>query len=241
MKSHRRLGCSLVIAAALLAGASSHGREALERIEAIVKVGGEAREVCIPSGFSLEMLTEALQSPRLLTFAPDGDLFIGSKAGRVYRLRSPYREPDVFAEAGGYPHGVAFRPGEILIAYTDGIYATPHTPRRSPLGRGEQRLIAALPSARKIAVQSCWSGRPRASATRTARLASSSEPSRRTSRISATVSLSPSPPRSLSAFGCTRQRRWFRSRGFRARGPLPPDVVRSCARLPARRCGTGRP
>jgi glucose/arabinose dehydrogenase len=145
MKSHRRLGRSLVVAAALLAGASSHGRNALERIEATVKVGGEAHEVRIPSGYSLQILTEALQSPRLLTFAPDGDLFIGSKAGRVYRLRSPYREPEVFAEAGGYPHGVAFRPGEILIAYTDGIYAAPYTPGRPPLKRGEQRLIATLP------------------------------------------------------------------------------------------------
>jgi glucose/arabinose dehydrogenase len=146
MESHRCLGYLLVVAATLLAGASSHGRDALERIEAIVKVGGEAREVRIPSGYSLQILTEALQSPRLLTFAPDGDLFIGSRAGRVYRLRSPYREPEVFAEAGGYPHGVAFRPGEILIAYTDGIYAAPYTPGRPPLGRGEQRLIAALPS-----------------------------------------------------------------------------------------------
>jgi hypothetical protein len=133
MKSHRRLGRSLVVAATLLAGASSHGRDALERIEAIVKVGGEAREVRIPSGYSLQILTEALQSPRLLTFAPDGDLFIGSRAGRVYRLRSPYREPEVFAEAGGYPHSVAFRPGEILIADTDGIYAAPYTPGRSPV------------------------------------------------------------------------------------------------------------
>ena len=146
MKSHRHLGCSLLVATALLAGASSHGRETLEPIEAMLTVGGEVHEVRIPSGYSLQMLTEALQSPRLLTFAPDGDLFIGSKAGRVYRLRSPYREPEVFADAGGYPHGVAFRPGEILIAYTDGIYAAPYAPRRPPLGRGEQRLIAALPS-----------------------------------------------------------------------------------------------
>ena len=38
MKSHRCLGCSLVVAAALLAGASSHGHETLKPIEAIPHV-----------------------------------------------------------------------------------------------------------------------------------------------------------------------------------------------------------
>jgi hypothetical protein len=89
MKSHRRPGFSLVVAATLLGGASSHCQETLRPIEAMLKIGGEAHEVRIPTSYHLEVLTEALQSPRLLTFAPDGDLFIGSKAGRVYRLRSP--------------------------------------------------------------------------------------------------------------------------------------------------------
>jgi hypothetical protein len=76
----------------------------------------------VPGGSRLELLTEALDRPRLLTFASDGDLFVGSRSGRLYRLRSPYREPEVVADAGGHPHGVAFRPGAILIAYTDGLY-----------------------------------------------------------------------------------------------------------------------
>jgi glucose/arabinose dehydrogenase len=40
---------------------------------------------------------------------------------------------------------VAFRSGEILIAHTEGLYSAPYTPRRLPLRRGEQRLLAALP------------------------------------------------------------------------------------------------
>jgi glucose/arabinose dehydrogenase len=52
----------------------------------------------------------------------------------------------VFANPGGYPHAVAFRPGEILIAYTEGLYSAPYEPGRAPLRRGEQRLLAALPA-----------------------------------------------------------------------------------------------
>ena len=44
----------------------------------------------MPKGYRLELLTSALDGPRLLTFAPNGDLFIGSKSGKVYRLAPPY-------------------------------------------------------------------------------------------------------------------------------------------------------
>jgi glucose/arabinose dehydrogenase len=145
MRSLKHLLSLRIVYLGLLTTGAALGGEGLVREAVTLQVAGEAREVRIPAGYRLEVLTEALASPRLLTFAPDGDLFIGSRAGRVYRLRPPYREPEVLADFGGYPHSVAFRPGEILIAHSDGLYSAPYAPGRPPLRRAEQRLLAALP------------------------------------------------------------------------------------------------
>lgn len=146
MRTHNRLRLFLAFAVTLAASDIARSGTVLERVTVDLEVGGKTHAVEVPSGFRLELLTEALQSPRMLTFAPDGDLFIGSNAGRVYRLRPPYRKAEVFANPGGYPHGVAFRTGEVLIAYTEGLYSAPYEPGRGPLRRGEQRLLAALPA-----------------------------------------------------------------------------------------------
>ena len=145
MKRFKYLLILLVICLGCFANEPSVSNETLNCVSFIVNVAGEAREVRIPLGYRLEILTEALNSPRILTFTPDGDIFIGSKAGRVYRLRPPYRQPEQFANPGGYTHSVAFRDGEILVAYTEGLYSAPYTAGRMPLQRGEQRLLAALP------------------------------------------------------------------------------------------------
>jgi glucose/arabinose dehydrogenase len=88
-----------------------------------LEFGGNTYALEIPFGFRLKLLTKALQSPRLLTFAPDGDLFIGSKSGRVYRLRPPYRKAEVPANLGGYPHSVGFRTG-VAIGPDGALYFT---------------------------------------------------------------------------------------------------------------------
>ena len=149
MKRHAHLGYRLALAVALVAGTGFLVHREMEHEGMPPRTEKRATfRAHIPPSYRLEMLTQALQSPRMLTFAPDGDLFIGSRAGRVYRLRPPYREPEVFAEPGGYPHSVAFRPGEILIAKTEGIYVAPYTPGRPALRPDELRLLAALPGGR---------------------------------------------------------------------------------------------
>ena len=110
-----------------------------------LEIDGESHRVRVPSGYQLELLMSGLGGPRLLRFAENGDLFIGSKSGRVYRLPPPYRVPTVFAKLGGYPHSVAFRPGEILVAKTDGVYVAPYVPGRAQIDGGEFRMLAALP------------------------------------------------------------------------------------------------
>ena len=105
---------------------------------------GELRTVRVPKGYSLELLSR-MDEPRMLTFAANGDLFAGSKSGKVYRLPPPYTNPEVLVDLGDYPHSVAFRPGEILIARTDGVYRAPYTLGQSVIAPDAVVLLAALP------------------------------------------------------------------------------------------------
>ena len=124
---------------------------------------GQQVQARVPQGYRLEFLTGALDGPRLLTFAPNGDLFIGSKSGKVYRLAPPYTTPQVLVTLDGYPHSVAFRKdetanapslargprldpiGEILIARTDGLYRAAYKPGQAKLAPEAVTLLAALP------------------------------------------------------------------------------------------------
>jgi glucose/arabinose dehydrogenase len=81
----------------------------------------------------------------MLTFAANGDLYAGSKSGKVYRLQPPYTKPEVLVQPGGYPHSVALRQGEILIAMTDGLYHAPYRPGQDTIAPSALTLLAALP------------------------------------------------------------------------------------------------
>jgi glucose/arabinose dehydrogenase len=106
---------------------------------------GESITVRVPKGYRLELLSR-INSPRMLTFAANGDLFAGSRSGAVYRLPPPYTKAEVLVEMGNYPHSVAFRPGEILIAHTDGVYRAPYRPGQSVIAPDTVKLLAALPA-----------------------------------------------------------------------------------------------
>ena len=125
--------------------------------EQTITLDGQTRTVRLLKGFELELLTAALDGPRLPTFAANGDLFIGSKSGRVYHLSPPYTSPEVLVSLDGYPHSVAFRDKEILIARTDGLYRAPYRPGQKHLDSESVTLLAALPgggghSSRTVAV-----------------------------------------------------------------------------------------
>lgn len=130
---------------------------ALERVTQSVKIKDESYSVRIPKGYTLELLSDKLEGPRLLSFASNGDLFIGAKSGKVYRLPPPYTQPQILLRIGGYPHSVAFRPGEILIAKTDGLYVAPYQLGQATIAPNAVKLLAALPggsghSSRTVAV-----------------------------------------------------------------------------------------
>lgn len=107
-------------------------------------VAGELRTVRVPTGYQLEFLSK-LNAPRMLTFSANGDLFVGSKSGKVYRIAPPYTKPEVLVELDDYPHSVAFRPGEILIARTDGVYRAAYRPGQAVLAPEALVLLAVLP------------------------------------------------------------------------------------------------
>jgi len=120
------------------------GTDALAYEDQALTLDGERRTVRVPKGYRLELLSR-MDAPRMLTFAANGDLFAGSRSGKVYRLPPPYTKAEVLIDMGGYPHSVAFRPGEILIARTDGVYRAPYTQGQAGIAPGTVTLLAALP------------------------------------------------------------------------------------------------
>lgn len=124
------------------------GTQPLAYEEQTIGLGGNQRATAhVPKGYRLEFLT-ALNEPRLLTFAPNGDLFVGSKSGNVHRLPPPYTKPEVLVTLDDYPHSIAFRKDEILIARTHGLYRAPYKPGQQKIAPNDVTLLAALPGGR---------------------------------------------------------------------------------------------
>jgi len=122
-----------------------------------LQVEGSKQRIRIPAGYQLEILTDQLDRPRLMTFANNGDLLIGSRSGRVYRLPPPYREPQVLVDTGDYPHSVALRGNEIWIAQTSGLYRASYYTGQTKVRLQDLKLVTPLPagaghSSRTVAV-----------------------------------------------------------------------------------------
>jgi glucose/arabinose dehydrogenase len=70
----------------------------------------------VPAGFSVDMVTSGLASPRVIRVAPNGDLFVadsGSNTVRVLRVPAGSAKPakdEVFASGLYQPFGIAFYP-----------------------------------------------------------------------------------------------------------------------------------
>ena len=139
---NKRILFVLLIQVPALVTASS---EPLAYQQQRVTLNGMTVDVRLPQGYRLELMTAALDAPRLISFAANGDLFIGSRSGQVYRLPPPYNGPEVLIELDNYPHSVAFRRGEILIAQTDGVYRAAYQPGQKRLAPADLRLLAPLP------------------------------------------------------------------------------------------------
>ena len=143
-----KIGIKYIVAtiiACFIAVQAQASTQAISYRKQVFTLNGEPHTVQVPKGFTLELLTTALKGPRLLTFTANGDLFIGSRYGRVYRLPPPYKAPEILVDLGDYPHSVAFRKNEILIARTDGLYYAPYQPGQKKLDPKAVKLLAAVP------------------------------------------------------------------------------------------------
>lgn len=126
-----------------------HARtDALKLVEQTLSVNGERQTVRVPEGYRLELLTDKLDGPRLLTFA-NGELLVGSKSGKIYRLTPPYTQPEVLVTLDGYPHSIAVRGNELLIAKTDGLYHAFYKAGQARILPQDVKLLAPLPSSGK--------------------------------------------------------------------------------------------
>ena len=131
----------------LLCWVSTHAgaaTTALSYVDQVLTLDGERRIARVPQGYRLELLSR-LDAPRMLSFAANGDLLIGSRAGKVYRLPPPYTQAEVLVQLRNYPHSVALRRNEILIAQTDGVYRAPYRLGQPKLDAAAVTLLAALP------------------------------------------------------------------------------------------------
>ncbi len=138
-----------MMAAALITSVMSRpihaGVQPLEYVQQTLQAGDRRVQVSVPAGYRLELLISGLSGPRLLTFAANGDLFIGSRGGSVYRVAPPYTEAQSLIELNDYPHSVALRRGELLIAQTSGLYRAAYEMGTPKVEAGALSLVAPLP------------------------------------------------------------------------------------------------
>jgi glucose/arabinose dehydrogenase len=105
----------------------------------------------LPAGFQATLWASALGSPRWMTVAPNGDVFVADQgAGRVIVLADTNgggvaNVRSTFASNLHEPFGIAFNGQSVYIGDTDAILRFPYVNgQRTASGSGQQ--IAALPS-----------------------------------------------------------------------------------------------
>lgn len=153
------IGLNRLLVMGLLAcpGVSVANTEALAYEEQSLQIGGVSHNVRVPRGYRLELLTDRLDGPRFMTFAGNGDLLIGSRSGKLYRLAPPYTKPEVLVTLDDYPHSVALRAGEIFIGRTGGLYRAAYQPGQKSIAEKSMSLVSSLPgggghSSRTVAI-----------------------------------------------------------------------------------------
>jgi len=110
-----------------------------------LKIDDESWDMQVPEGMVLELLTDQLDRPRLMSFLPNQDLLIGSRSGNIYRLQPPYTQPEILVHLSDYPHSIVWRNDELLIAQTDGLYRTPYSLGQKQIPRDSVERWLALP------------------------------------------------------------------------------------------------
>lgn len=89
-------------------------------------------ELKVPPGFKIEQFATGFRDPRVLTTAPNGDIFVSESRANQIKICRANGQTEIFAMAGlNKPFGLAFYPpGDdpqfVYIANTDGVIRFPY-------------------------------------------------------------------------------------------------------------------
>ncbi len=119
-----------------------------------------------PKGFKVEQYTTGLDNPRLIRFAPNGDLFLAESATGKIKIFSGVdangkpKETSVFAEGLHQPFGIAFYPNDrhpkwVYIGDTDAIVRFPYKDGDLKAS-GPMEQIAELPGGGRLRGGGHW-------------------------------------------------------------------------------------
>jgi len=119
-----------------------------------------------PQGFKVELYTTDLDNPRLIRFAPNGDLFLAESASgkiKIFRgvdAKGNPKQTSVFAEGLHQPFGIAFYPNGdhpqwVYIGDTDAIVRFPYK-NGDLAASGPMEHIADLPGGGRLRGGGHW-------------------------------------------------------------------------------------
>jgi glucose/arabinose dehydrogenase len=106
----------------------------------------------VPAGFRLNVFATNFRQPRLLTAAPNGDIFLADTgAGEIIVLRDPQhtggaQEREVFVSGMRRPFGIAFREDYVYIGNSNELVRFRYDPKTSKrLGEKKEHLLDLPP------------------------------------------------------------------------------------------------
>src|SRR3569832_2467289 len=106
IKIGRRVMSILLLCA--VTGSIAHARtDALKLVEQTIEVAGERQTVRVPEGYRLELLTDKLDGPRLLSLTQNNKQQNSTKTDKNNRLSPPYTRPGGVVTLEDYPLSVA--------------------------------------------------------------------------------------------------------------------------------------
>jgi glucose/arabinose dehydrogenase len=110
----------------------------------------------VPAGFKAEIFAEGLDDPRVLSIAPNGDIFVAETASgmiRVLRAADGAARPalsQIYARELNEPFGIAFyprgaNPRWVYVANTDGVVRFAYKPGDIKASGKAESIVADLP------------------------------------------------------------------------------------------------
>ncbi|TFH85655.1 sugar dehydrogenase [Billgrantia azerbaijanica] len=108
-----------------------------------IEVAGTDQQLQAPEGVQVEKVA-SLDSPRMISIGLDGEMFIGSRSGGIYRSAPPYAQATTLAEIGDVPNSVIQRGDHLYVATTTALLKADYHAGAS-LSADDFKEVAKLP------------------------------------------------------------------------------------------------